>query len=235
MKTTAIIAAAGAGARMGAGRPKAFLDLAGRAVLAYSLETLDRHPRVDGIVLLVPRAMLEEAERLAAEFGKVIEVAPGGPRRQDSVRIGLSLVPGDAPGSGDLVLVHDAARPLVEPDLIDRVMDAAVRSGAAVPGLRPAETVRRVARCAAGEATAAGTLDRESLVLVQTPQAFRREILIQGFERWGQEEATDEAILVERLGLPVSVVRGSARNLKITTREDLAVAEMFLRESGGFR
>src|SRR5688500_18019789 len=169
MKTIAIIVAAGSGNRMGSPVPKAFLDLGGRPIVEHSLLAFQQHPCVDGIVLMVPPGMRARGEELAARYRKVIAVAEGGARRQDTVALALRQM-GEATGA-DIVLVHDAARPLVTPDVITAVRDAARRTGAAVPGLPPTDTVREVGSAAAdGLAAAGGALDRSRLVMVQTPQ-----------------------------------------------------------------
>ncbi len=233
MTTIALIVGAGSGARMGAGVPKAFLPLAGRPMVDHSLAVFDAHPAVDSIVLVAPAADLEAASRLAAAYPKVTAVAAGGARRQDSVRLGLDRVAGGRPPSeDDLVLVHDAARPLLEPALITSVIEAAARHGAAVPGLPPSDTVRRAGPAGAdGARRSTGALDRTELVLVQTPQGFRLSLLREAYERLGQAEVTDDAALVERLGRPVAVVAGSSTNLKVTTPQDLDLAEALLRRA----
>ncbi len=227
MHTTALIVAAGAGLRMGAELPKAFLDLAGRPLVEYSLRAFGFHPLVDAVILMAPAAMLEEATRISRRAPKVAAVAPGGARRQDTVRAGLDAVARSLPeGVAEedaIVLVHDAARPLVEAGLITAVVEAAAISGAAVPGLRPADTVRRVG---------SGTLDRESLVLTQSPQGFRLTLLREAFAHGGGQDVTDDAALVELLGHPVTIVPGSPRNLKVTTRDDLDVAAALVRSTG---
>jgi 2-C-methyl-D-erythritol 4-phosphate cytidylyltransferase/2-C-methyl-D-erythritol 2,4-cyclodiphosphate synthase len=229
MKTIAIIVAAGSGSRMGSPVPKAFLDLAGRPMVAHSLQAFEQHPCVDGIVLMVPPGLRARGEEAAASHRKVIAVDEGGARRQDTVALALKHA-----GGSEIVLVHDAARPLVTPDVITAVRDAARRAGAAVPGVAPADTVREVGGAAAAS-PAGATLDRSRLVLVQTPQGFRTEILQRAHDAAGGGDVTDDAALVERLGLPVEVVPGSPLNFKITSPEDLARAEAALgdRKGGG--
>ena len=209
MKTTALIVAAGAGVRMGRPRPKAFLSLSGLRVVEYSLAAFQQHPLVDRIILMAPEQMLAEGGQAAARFAKVEVVAAGGPRRQDTMQLGLQHA-----GDADLVLVHDAARPLVDQDLISRVIEAAARTGAAIPGVRPPDTIRMGAQ----------TLPRNALVLVQTPQGFRLTMLREAAERAGDVEVTDDAMLVEMMGHPVEVVEGSSRNFKLTTPDDLIIA-----------
>lgn len=210
---------------------KAFLELDGRPMLEHSLAVFDAHPRVDDIILLVPAPLLEEASRITARYRKVTGVVPGGRRRQDTVALGLERIA--AGGAGDLVLIHDAARPLVDPDLITRVVEAAARTGAAVPGLRPADTVREEGG-KDGARRAGRTLERDRLVLTQTPQGFELETLRVASHAARGVEVTDDAMMVERLGRPVEIVAGSPRNLKITSPEDLVLAAALLRlERGG--
>ena len=224
MKTTALIVAAGAGVRMGGSRPKAFLSLGSLQVVEHSLATFEAHRSIDAIILMAPVSLLSEAAKAAARFGKVRAVAAGGARRQDTVRLGLEQA-----GDADLVLVHDAARPLVDPDLITRVIEAAARTGAAVPGVRPSDTVRQVGTQADGmPRMGTATLRRDALVLVQTPQGFRLSLLKEAAARAGEIEVTDDAMLVEMMGHPVEVVEGSPRNFKITTPDDLIFAETLL-------
>lgn len=215
MKTAVIIVAAGRGRRMGASRPKVLLPLAGRPVLAWSVATFLRHPLIARVVIA---AADEAAARraLGGDAGRV-QLVSGGERRQDSVRNGLA-----AAGEVDIVLVHDAARPLVEPSLIAAVIEAAAEFGAAVPLTPVAATVKRAGR----DGFVAATVPRDDLGLAQTPQGFRAELLRRAFASAPPDEpATDDATLVERLGVPVRVVEGSPRNIKITVPADLVLAE----------
>ena len=231
MNTTALIVAAGTGSRMGEDAPKAYLPLAGRPLLAHCLEIFQAHGEVDAIVLMVAGPMLETAKGIGRGFPKVRNVAVGGTRRQDTVRLGLDqLAQLGLAGPEDFVLVHDAARPFVQPDLIATVLSAARRVGAAVPAVSPGDTVRRVSAPAApgDDRLSAGTLSREEIVLIQTPQGFRVGLLLEAFERAGKSVVTDDAALVELIGHPVAVVSGSARNIKITIPQDLALARALL-------
>jgi len=231
MRTTALIVAAGAGQRMGASQPKAFLHLDSRPLVEFSLAAFQNHPRVDAIVLMVPAAVLDRAEPLAARYPKLEAVMEGGRRRQDTVRKGIeSALARPGADAGDVVLVHDAARPLVDEALITSVLEATLRTGAAVPGIAPADTLRRRAPGAGdqGRVLSAGRLDRDTVVLIQTPQGFRLDLLRRGFEGAGETDITDEATLVEMLGAELEIVPGSAGNFKITKPVDLAAAEAVL-------
>lgn len=218
METLAILVAAGRGTRMGAERPKAFLSLAGESLLVRSVRALGAAPSVDEIVAVVPQEQREEATAMLRGLPKVRAVVAGGERRQDSVRKGLEQAPKDFDG---VVLVHDAARPLVEVEVIEAVVAAAREHGAALPVLPVSDTVKKVR-----DGRVVETLDRSQLAGAQTPQGFEFSLLTRAYENALRERLTltDEAMAVERLGEPVVTVAGSARNRKITTPEDLAWA-----------
>ncbi len=222
VRVVALVPAAGSGSRLGSARPKPFVPLAGRPLLAHTLARLERVPLVEAIVVVVAEDQVEACRsEVIRPFGlaRVAAVVPGGAERQDSVRAGLAALPDWA----DVVLVHDGARPLVPPEVVEAVARAAAASGAATAAVRPKDTVRD---------DAGRTLDRARLWLVQTPQGFRPALLREAHVRAAADghTGTDDASLVERLGRAVAVVPGSYRNLKITTREDLAVAEALLAE-----
>jgi 2-C-methyl-D-erythritol 4-phosphate cytidylyltransferase len=225
----AILVAAGRGERMGAGRPKAFLDLAGEALLLRSARAFESATRVGAIVAVVPAGEIEAARRLLAPLRKLQGVVAGGARRQDSVRAGLEQAP---EGFAGVVLVHDAARPLVDPGLVDAVAEAAAEAGAALPVLPVVDTIKRVS-----DGRVLGTLDRSELGAAQTPQGFRFPLLLRAYDQALQDgvSLTDEAMAVERLGEPVVTLAGSPLNRKITTPEDLAWAEGILGVPGARR
>jgi 2-C-methyl-D-erythritol 4-phosphate cytidylyltransferase len=220
--TWAILVAAGSGERLGADRPKAFVALGDRILLAESLERLDGSDWIDAIVVAVPVEWVEAAIALAEELvaSKVAAVVPGGATRGESVRAALAEVPTEAL----VVLVHDAARPLVDEAVIERVL-APLAEGfdAVVPGLPVADTVKRV-----DGGVVAETVDRSSLVTVQTPQAFSADALRRAYAGDDSVDATDCASLVEARGGRVRVVEGDPRLLKVTTRADLALVESWL-------
>jgi 2-C-methyl-D-erythritol 4-phosphate cytidylyltransferase len=207
---------------MGAGRPKAFLSLAGRPLLLHAAEAFETAPDVEAIVAVVPAGEQRAAHDLLAPLRKVTAVVVGGATRQDSVRAGLAALPA---GFDGIVLVHDAARALVEPSLIASVIRAAADVGAAIPVLPLVDTIKRVRDGAVSE-----TLDRSDLAAAQTPQGVRRALLEEALDRAARDGVTltDEAMAVERLGGRVAVVVGSSRNLKITTPHDLRWAELLL-------
>jgi 2-C-methyl-D-erythritol 4-phosphate cytidylyltransferase len=218
-ETWAIVVAAGAGERLAADRPKAFVRLAGRTMLAWSLAMLDDHDLIDGIVMVVPEEYEERASLLADDLCamKIAAAVPGGASRAASVAAGLACVP----DSATYVLVHDAARPLVPPEVVDRIV-AALQAGAdgVVPALPMADTVKRVGP----DGSVAETLDRGALRAVQTPQGFPLAILREALAG-DLAGATDCASSVERLGRAVVCVDGDERAFKVTTPADLARAE----------
>ena len=222
MSVGVIIVAAGRGARMSATVPKQLLDLGGTTVLRRAIAAFDAHPRVDRMVVVLPADLVAGAASIVGATARPCGIAAGGARRQDSVRLGLAAMASDV----DLVLVHDAARPFVSAALIDRVIDRARDTGAAVPALPARDTVKHVDP-AAGVVRA--TLRRDEIWLAQTPQGFRRDVLTSAVA-FGADitDATDEAMLAERAGHTVAVVNGEADNVKITTPEDLAAARRAL-------
>lgn len=216
--TWAIVVAGGEGRRLGADLPKAFVPFRGRVLLACAVELFEEHPAIAGIVLVVPAGWEESAALLVDELaaGKVAAAVAGGSTRAGSVAAGLAQVPEQV----ERVVVHDAARPLAAPELVDRVLAGLAGADGAVPAIELADTVKRVA---GGRVTE--TLDRSCLVAVQTPQAFRAEALRRAHaDPAAAAAATDCAALVEACGRPVAVVAGDPRNLKVTTPADLALA-----------
>ncbi len=218
--TWAIVVAGGDGARLGADRPKAFVRLGGRPLLAHSIDLFEDHPAIDRIVLVVPAEWEEPATLLADDLaaGKVAAAVPGGETRALSVAAGLAEVAAAA----EAILVHDAARPFASPELVDRVLAALERHDGAVPALPVTDTVKRVR-----EGVVAETLDRGELRSVQTPQGFRAAALRQAYSAPADavRDATDCASLVEAAGFAVAAVAGEPENVKITAPDDLARAE----------
>jgi 2-C-methyl-D-erythritol 4-phosphate cytidylyltransferase len=226
MKALAILVAAGRGERMGADRPKAFLALAGQPLLLRAARAFEEAPSIDFIVAVVPAPEIPAAEDMLASVRKLRAVVGGGRRRQDSVLEGLKQAPD---GFDGIVLVHDAARPFVEPSLVEAVARRAASDGAAIPVLALVDTVKRVR-----EGRVTETLDREELGAAQTPQGFRFDLLTRAYEQAFRDrvDLTDEAMAVERIGAPVTALPGSARNRKLTTPEDMAWAEGVLAGAG---
>jgi 2-C-methyl-D-erythritol 4-phosphate cytidylyltransferase len=225
MKVGAIIAAAGSGRRMKSDRPKQLLALNGTPILVHTIRKFDSCSAIDYVIVTAPRESIEEVTQLvkAAGFKKSVIVVEGGERRQDSVSMGLKHL---KPGT-DIVAVHDGVRPFVPVEDIDSVVRQAATSGAAILAVPIVETVKQAER-----ELVQSTLTREHLVLAQTPQVFRTALLKEAFERAAKDEyyGTDESSLVERLGHPIAIVRGSERNIKITRPSDLTLAHAFLEE-----
>jgi 2-C-methyl-D-erythritol 4-phosphate cytidylyltransferase len=220
----AVVAAAGRGSRLGAGRNKVFLTLRGKPILLWAVGALAESSLIGEIVVAVAPGEEEECRRLLEEYrlSKVEAVVAGGPTRQESVRKALGCLSKEFA----LVAVHDGARPFVSEGLLAALVACAARRGAAIPGVPVKDTVKLLGE---GESKVWQTLPRERLVAAQTPQVFRRELLEAAHQKAAQEgfTGTDDAALVERLGHPVWVVEGDYRNLKITTREDLQLAEFY--------
>lgn len=227
MKTVAIITAAGTGIRMGTETAKQFMDLGGRPLLAVTLQNFEQCALVESVVLVVPQDRVRYCEREIVDrfhLHKVGQVVPGGRRRQDSVRFGL-----EAAGKAcELVVIHDGVRPFVPPDFISRIITAASRHRAVVPALPVKETLKRVDP----DGLVVETPERNTFRLVQTPQAFQFEDILGAHRRaWENnwEESTDDALLLERSGIPVTVIEGLEENIKITTPHDLDLARFMLR------
>jgi 2-C-methyl-D-erythritol 4-phosphate cytidylyltransferase len=206
-------------------RPKQLLALNGTPILVHTVRKFDAANVVDYIIVTATRDSIDEVRNLvkSAGFRKSVTVIEGGERRQDSVAMGLEQLQPET----DIVAVHDGVRPFVPVEDIENVVRQAERSGAAILGVPIVETVKQAER-----EFVESTLTREHLVLAQTPQVFRTDILKQAFERAKRDEyyGTDESSLVERLGHPVAIVRGSERNIKITRPSDLTLAKAFLAE-----
>ncbi len=222
----AIIPAAGIGTRMNLDHPKQFHMLAGSPLLIHTLRAFLINPHIDRCIVVVPADWLDSTYTLLARYGldqAKVAVTAGGRRRQDSVQAGLLLLD----DSTDIVLVHDGARPLVSQNLINRCYQAAREHGAAIAAVPVKDTLKRAntTQCVAA------TIDRQGLWQAQTPQAVRRILLEKAYRESGPEDATDESSLLERAGIPVFLVEGSETNLKITSPEDLILAEILMQNT----
>ncbi|HET8680215.1 MAG TPA: 2-C-methyl-D-erythritol 4-phosphate cytidylyltransferase [bacterium] len=221
-KVGAIVAAAGLGTRMGTAHPKQFISIAGKPVLAHTLEAFERCPVIETVCLVVREQEVTRVQRLVTDssLAKVTAVIPGGEVRQDSVYNGLLAIDGV-----EIVVVHDGVRPLVLPESIAATVEAARDSGAATLATKVSETVKAV-----HQGLVLRTIDRGPLWMAQTPQAFRYRVLREAHERARAAGVvgTDDAMLVERLGHQVRIVQGPVDNLKISTAADLALAEAIL-------
>ncbi len=219
-----VIAAGGAGKRFGGRIPKQFLRVNGIPILKYTVSLFASLRSVEEIVVVSARNHIVRVEKLIRQMGsgKIISIVSGGTERQDSVWNGLQ----GFISRPDIVLVHDAARPLVSRKIVNAVIAAAARNHAAVVGVRVKDTIKMEGMKGFYERT----LDRNRLWAVQTPQGFTFDLLMKAHKaaRRGKYLGTDESSLVERLGIPVRIVEGDASNIKITTRQDLRLAEMWL-------
>jgi 2-C-methyl-D-erythritol 4-phosphate cytidylyltransferase len=228
MKTVAIIVAAGEGRRLGQTDPKAYVPLCGRAMV---LRTLDKFCTARHIAKLIVVAAPPELARCEALLrgertlaGRPWIIQSGGATRQESVKLGLSKADADA----DIIVIHDAARPFVSAQLIDRCVEAADERGAVAVGLPVRDTIKIVS----GERWVQSTPERSSLWEIQTPQAFRASFIFAAHDRAATQglQATDDAVLVERMGIPVYVLEGERTNFKITLPDDLVFAEALIRD-----
>jgi 2-C-methyl-D-erythritol 4-phosphate cytidylyltransferase/2-C-methyl-D-erythritol 2,4-cyclodiphosphate synthase len=217
---TAIIAAGGRGARFGGAIPKQILSLAGMPVLQRSIDAFVHHDRITDLIVALPADLAAAPPDYLRSASKPVTVVDGGERRQDSIARAFARVP----GSADIIVIHDAARPLVTAGVITRTIDAAVAHGAAIAAVQSTDTVKR----AGGNRIIVDTIPRTEIFLAQTPQAFRTQVLRDALARGNEMEATDEAALAERAGHRVVLVDGDVRNVKITTPADLETAEKLL-------
>jgi len=215
----AIVVGAGSGNRMGA--DKTFLDLAGRPVIAWSIEVLQRSAQIKEIILVLHNSRMQEGRDLSRkmEWSKVTKICAGGDLRQDSVKNGLACVT-----DCEMVLVHDAARPFLTDNLIVDGIKAAGSTGSAAAAVPVKDTVKQVD----DNRMVAATLPRSSLMAVQTPQVFRYKILVDAYDSL-DGEVTDDAAAVELIGHKVRLYEGNYENIKITTREDLELAEIIAK------
>ena len=217
MKTVAIIVAGGQGKRMG--RPKQFIKIAGKPMLAWTVDAFQRTKAIDGIILVVTPDQEDLAKKIKAS--KIIAVVAGGRQRQDSVRNGLAALPKGV----QIVLIHDGARPAVEAATINGTIRAAREHGAAIAAVPLKDTIKLVNR---REAKILKTLDRSEMWAAQTPQTFTVPVINKAYETL-KHDVTDDAAAVERLGIPVFIVTDSYANLKVTSPEDIFIMEAILK------
>lgn len=226
--TSVIIAAAGSGSRMGAGINKIFLELGGIPVLARTLTVFERCDKINEIILVASEKEIMKVTKIATDYGisKLKTVTAGGETRQQSVKKGLAEVSENA----DVVLVHDAARPLIEEKTICEVIECTISNGAAACGNKNKNTVKKIDN----DGFIEETLDRERLVEIQTPQGFKRDLIISSYELAERSgfSATDDCMIVENAGKKIKVVFSGSDNIKVTTFDDLALAEMILEKRG---
>ena len=223
---TAVIVAAGKGKRMGTDISKQFLPLCGKEILTHTVEVFEKADRIRDIVLVTGTDSLQDVQDMVQEYGwqKVISVVAGGKERQDSVWNGLQAVSEDT----EIVLIHDGVRPFVTEEILDLSIETAVEVGGCVAGVPAKDTIK----VCNSENIAIDTPDRSTLWQIQTPQTFRKELIVKAYEQAKAEGfvGTDDASLAENSGYSVKVIMGSYRNIKITTKEDLLIGEAFLKE-----
>ncbi len=226
MEVVAIIPAAGEGKRTKTSLRKQFLPINGKPVLAHTLEKFQKIQAIKGIIVVVPKGLVRYCKEYIIEkynFDKVFKIITGGKSRQDSVRNGLDVTPPKC----QLVLVHDGVRPLISENHILACIKAAKRYGTAIMAVKAKDTLK----LSTDDLVILETMERKNVWLAQTPQVFRYSILKKAYDLAYEDGfyGTDEASLVERLGKKVRLIQGSYRNIKITTREDIEIAELILR------
>ncbi len=226
MFITAIVLAAGKGSRLKSRISKPLVKLGAEPVLLYSLRAFAACRRVNSIIVAANEANIGAVKRAVALSGitKVSAVVLGGARRQDSVGNALKVLPDKC----DYCLIHDAARPLIDAASVNRLISAVIRTKAAILGVPVKSTVKEAAISRSGSVIVKRTLDRGKLWEIQTPQAFSRGVLDKAYALFGAADATDDASLVEKLGVRISLVAGSYSNIKITTPGDVKIAGALL-------
>jgi 2-C-methyl-D-erythritol 4-phosphate cytidylyltransferase len=222
MKIDVIVVAAGLGRRLKSKVPKALVLLKGKPLIAYSLKIFDAHPGIDGVIVVGADGFLPQFVRLTRSYKKVRAVVVGGVLRSDSVKCGLKALLPDT----KIVLVHDAARPFVDAAMIDRLIAALKRNKAAIVGVPVKFTVKKIDR---KTLVIKETPARDLLWEAQTPQGFHKDILVKAHAKRSKQEATDDAVMVERIDGRVKMVMGDYRNIKVTTPEDIVLAQQLLR------
>lgn len=230
MYVCAIVVAAGKGKRLKSKTPKPLIKLGGKPIIIYSLRALSTHPSIKEIIVVANSLNIRQLTAAIKQhkINKVKAVVLGGLRRQDSVYNGLRVIPPQA----DLVLIHDGARPFIDAKILSSLIKAAKSCGAAIAGVPVKATIKKVISHKSkviSKYIVEKTIDRQSLWEIQTPQVFRKGLILSAYEKFGNAKVTDDAMLVEKMGRMVNVVLGSSRNIKITTPEDLAIAKAILK------
>jgi len=218
-KTQAIVAAAGSGTRLDASGSKMLLEINGKPLIVYSLETLSRSGLIDSVIVVASEELIKVMQTLIKSYGlvKVKRTVAGGPTRVQSVANGLKTLDADT----DLVLIHDGARPLVADEIIERAVTACYSEPAVIVGVPVKPTIKRINP---QDKYVEATFDRRLLWEVQTPQVFQKAVILKAHRENNDLQATDDAYLVEMIGERVKVVEGSYSNIKVTTKEDIDIA-----------
>ncbi|MEA1965210.1 MAG: 2-C-methyl-D-erythritol 4-phosphate cytidylyltransferase [Candidatus Aerophobetes bacterium] len=226
MRAEAIIVAGGIGERFNKNGHKQFYPLRGKPILWWTLKRFEDCRMIDKIIVIIPQGMRNYAKKIVpfSEYEKIKELIKGGEEREDSVLQGLKIVDEDT----DIVVIHDGVRPLISPHLIEKVIYQTEKEEAVSLGVPVKETIKRVDE----NNLVVKTIKRENLYSIQTPQGFKRDIIWEAHIKKGnfKKKASDDALLVERLGKRVRIIPGDEKNIKITTSEDLKLAEVFLEE-----
>ncbi|HDS09087.1 MAG TPA: 2-C-methyl-D-erythritol 4-phosphate cytidylyltransferase, partial [Firmicutes bacterium] len=218
MKNVAIIAAGGSGKRMGAEMPKQYLLLSGKPILLHTLNKFEDALSIDAIILVLPQNDIDYVKKEIVDkqgISKVTDMIAGGKERQDSVRNAIDLIDDDT----EIVVIHDGARPFITTELINLSVERALEEGAVALGVPVKDTVKSVN----DRGIIRKTLDRDTIWIAQTPQAFQREVICEAYRKAYKNNysATDDSCLVERLGIEVRMITGSYDNIKITTKDDI--------------
>ena len=226
MYVTAIVLAAGKGLRLKSKISKPLIKIDSQPIIIYSLNTLGKHPCIKDIIVVANPRNLQDIRKTIKRFriDKIKDVVLGGEVRRASVAKGLEAIDGHT----DLVLIHDGARPFIDKEMVSSVIKTAKSYGAAIVGVPVKATIKEVHSSkfiVHSSLTVKKTLNRENLWEIQTPQVFRKDLILKAYDKFGDIDVTDDAMLVERLGAKVSVVRGTYNNIKITTAEDLVIAQ----------
>ena len=223
MFVSAVVPAAGYGLRLGKSIPKPLVSLNKKPIFIHTLSTLSHHPDIKEIILVVSADTLDLAKRYLKKYRikKIKQLVIGGRSRRESVQNGLRCVSDEA----NMILIHDAVRPFIELNMISRVIKEAVKSKAAILGVPVKSTIKELA----ARNRVRRTCKRERFYEIQTPQVFKKDLIINAYRKFPNVSATDDASLVERLGSKVAVVLGSYFNIKITTPEDLVFARAILK------
>lgn len=222
VKTEAILPTAGSGTRMETDIPKPFLNLQSKPIFLHTLEVFDKNDLIEGIILVVAAELKERYEEIisAQSITTDLKIIEGGLTRKESVSRGLAQLDIDT----DVVVVHDGARPLISQVILTEAINACKSQEAVIVAVPVTSTIKISSE---DELTVKGTVSRDNLWEVQTPQVFKKEILVKAHAQ-GNNDATDDSVLVEQLGVKVGIVRGDYKNIKVTTQEDLTMAEGFL-------
>ncbi|HLF18775.1 MAG TPA: 2-C-methyl-D-erythritol 4-phosphate cytidylyltransferase [Candidatus Omnitrophota bacterium] len=228
MKIQAIIPAAGSGSRLKTSVPKPFIVLNGLPLIVHTLKRFEECALIQGVILVVPSEQMGDFEALIKKYAisKVNRLVVGGKTRCESVSKGLAVIDHDTA----VVVVHDGARPVVDAALIERAIHACQEYGAVVVGVPIKPTIKRVDP---QSMSVAQTIDRKDLWEIQTPQVFKRDILVKAHEQNQGKDVTDCAMLVEQMGVSVKIIEGDYRNIKVTTEEDLTIAQAFIAQGNG--